>query len=374
MEKYERIRVVGRGAFGIVHLCLRKADQKLVIIKQIPVEQMTKEERQSAQNECQVLKLLNHPNVIEYYENFLEDKALMIAMEYAPGGTLAEFIQKRCNSLLEEETILHFFVQILLALHHVHTHLILHRDLKTQNILLDKHRMIVKIGDFGISKILSSKSKAYTVVGTPCYISPELCEGKPYNQKSDIWALGCVLYELASLKRAFEAANLPALVLKIMSGTFAPISDRYSPELRQLVLSLLSLEPAQRPPLSHIMAQPLCIRALLNLHTDVGSVRMRRPVQGDGSWALGEGTQWEHRRSRANPSLCSHIGLPGTGRVLRPFCILQGREVPGPRTTHGPWQHREQGHQCSMQGYSPGTRETSHPTTTVFGVCVGWWP
>uniref|UniRef100_A0A8C6DGU3 Serine/threonine-protein kinase Nek8 n=1 Tax=Moschus moschiferus TaxID=68415 RepID=A0A8C6DGU3_MOSMO len=211
MEKYERIRVVGRGAFGIVHLCLRKADQKLVIIKQIPVEQMTKEERQAAQNECQVLKLLNHPNVIEYYENFLEDKALMIAMEYAPGGTLAEFIQKRCNSLLEEETILHFFVQILLALHHVHSHLILHRDLKTQNILLDKHRMVVKIGDFGISKILSSKSKAYTVVGTPCYISPELCEGKPYNQKSDIWALGCVLYELASLKRAFEAAGREAL-------------------------------------------------------------------------------------------------------------------------------------------------------------------
>ncbi|XP_074119814.1 serine/threonine-protein kinase Nek8 isoform X2 [Sminthopsis crassicaudata] len=237
---------------------------------------MTKDERLAAQNECQVLKLLNHPNVIEYYENFLEDKALMIAMEYAPGGTLADYIQKRCNSLLDEETILHFFVQILLALHHVHTHLILHRDLKTQNILLDKQRMVVKIGDFGISKILSSKSKAYTVVGTPCYISPELCEGKPYNQKSDIWALGCVLYELASLKRAFEAANLPALVLKIMSGTFAPISDRYSVELRQLVLSLLSLEPSQRPPLSHIMAQPLCVRALLNLYTDVGSVRMKR--------------------------------------------------------------------------------------------------
>uniref|UniRef100_A0A8C5UQF8 Serine/threonine-protein kinase Nek8 n=1 Tax=Microcebus murinus TaxID=30608 RepID=A0A8C5UQF8_MICMU len=298
MEKYERIRVVGRGAFGIVHLCLRKADQKLVIIKQIPVEQMTKEERQAAQNECQVLKLLNHPNVIEYYENFLEDKALMIAMEYAPGGTLAEFIQKRCNSLLEEETILHFFVQILLALHHVHTHLILHRDLKTQNILLDKHRMVVKIGDFGISKILSSKSKAYTVVGTPCYISPELCEGKPYNQKSDIWALGCVLYELASLKRAFEAANLPALVLKIMSGTFAPISDRYSPELRQLVLSLLSLEPAQRPPLSHIMAQPLCIRALLNLHTDVGSVRMRRPVSEK---SLATGSRTTSARCRGVP-------------------------------------------------------------------------
>ncbi|XP_061460632.1 serine/threonine-protein kinase Nek8 isoform X2 [Rhineura floridana] len=277
MEKYERIRVVGRGAFGIVHLCLRKMDQKLVILKQIPVEQMTKDERLAAQNECQVLKLLHHPHVIEYYENFLEDKALMIAMEYAPGGTLAEFIHKRGSSLLDEETILHFFVQILLALHHVHAKQILHRDLKTQNILLDKHHMIVKIGDFGISKILSSKSKAYTVVGSPCYISPELCEGKPYNQKSDIWALGCVLYELASLKRAFEAANLPALVLKIMSGTFAPISDRYSPELRQLILNLLNLDPSKRPQLNEIMAEAICVRPLLNLYTDVGSVRMRRP-------------------------------------------------------------------------------------------------
>ncbi|XP_062241178.1 serine/threonine-protein kinase Nek8 [Platichthys flesus] len=276
MEKYEKIKVVGRGAFGIVHLCRRRSDGAFLILKEIPVEQMSRDERLSAQNECQVLKLLHHPNIIEYYENFLEDKALMIAMEYAPGGTLADYIQKRCNSLLDEDTILHFFVQILLALYHVHNKLILHRDLKTQNILLDKHQMIVKIGDFGISKILVSKSKAYTVVGTPCYISPELCEGKPYNQKSDIWALGCVLYELASLKRAFEAANLPALVLKIMSGTFAPISDRYSPELRQLILHMLNLDPSKRPQLNEIMALPICIRPLLNLYTDIGNVKMRR--------------------------------------------------------------------------------------------------
>lgn len=83
-----------------------------------------------------------------------------------------------------------------------------------------------------------------------------------------------------------------------MSGTFAPISDRYSPELRQLVLSLLSLEPAQRPPLSHIMAQPLCIRALLNLHTDLGSIRMRRPVQR-GGWEGALGSRgWGAPRGR----------------------------------------------------------------------------
>uniref|UniRef100_A0A674C9S7 non-specific serine/threonine protein kinase n=1 Tax=Salmo trutta TaxID=8032 RepID=A0A674C9S7_SALTR len=230
MEKYEKIKVVGRGAFG--------------------------DERLNAQNECQVLKLLNHHNIIEYYENFLEDKALMIAMEYAP----SDYIQKHCNSLLDEDIILHFLVQILLTLYHVHNKLILHRKLKTQNILLDKHQMIhqmiVKTGDFGISTSLSAR-----VVGAPCCISPELCEGKPYNQKSDIWTLGCVLYEL----------NLPALVLKIMSGTFAPISDRYSPELRQLIMNMLNLDPSKRPQLNEIMAHPVCIKPLLNLFTDIGN-------------------------------------------------------------------------------------------------------
>ncbi|KAF3847543.1 hypothetical protein F7725_020571 [Dissostichus mawsoni] len=217
-------------------------------------------------------------------------------MEYAPGGTLADYIQKRCNSLLDEDTILHFFVQILLALYHVHNKLILHRDLKTQNILLDKHQMIVKIG-----------------CRDPCYISPELCEGKPYNQKSDIWALGCVLYELASLKRAFEAANLPALVLKIMSGTFAPISDRYSPELRQLILHMLNLDPSKRPQLNEIMALPVCIRPLLNLYTDIGNVKMRRIEKPLSSMHTGpQGRQGG--RVPTNRSRDGSVGL-GSGKV-----------------------------------------------------------
>lgn len=183
MEKYEKIKNIGRGAYGTVYLCRRISDGCHFIIKQIPVEEMSKEERQAAMNEVDVLKRLTHPNIIAYLENFFEGRALMIVMEYAQGGTMFSFLEEREGKLLDEDEIIRLFVQILLAIHHVHQRNILHRDLKTQNILLNKTRKIVKIGDFGISKILSSKSKANTVVGTPCYISPELCEGKPYNQK-----------------------------------------------------------------------------------------------------------------------------------------------------------------------------------------------
>ncbi|XP_071848979.1 serine/threonine-protein kinase Nek8-like [Apostichopus japonicus] len=281
MDNYEKIRVVGRGAFGTVYLSRRQNDRKLVIIKQIPVEQMTKDERQSALNEAKVLSMLEHPNIIEYYENFLEDKALMIVMEYAEGGTLFDYLQQRGNSLLDEDEVLYLITQILLSLQHVHFKQILHRDLKTQNILMNKDRDVVKTGDFGISKILSSKSKAVTVVGTPCYISPELCEGKPYNQKSDIWAVGCILYELLTLKKAFEASTLPALVMKIMRGSVAPVSDRYSIHVRKLLTSMLQQDPDKRPTTNQVMAEPIVVKTLARIIFEMGKVkspiRMVRP-------------------------------------------------------------------------------------------------
>ncbi|ROT68230.1 putative serine/threonine-protein kinase Nek8-like [Penaeus vannamei] len=249
MNNYEILHPIGRGAYGNVYLYRRLSDNKHVVIKQIPTESITNAECEVTKNEVRVLAMFQHPNIIEYYDNYLDNNTIMIVMEYAPGGNLYDYLRSRGEgNLLPEEDVLNLFCQL--------------------------------IGDFGISKILSSKSKAHTVVGTPCYLSPELCQEKPYNQKSDIWALGCVLYEMLTLKRAFEAETIPALIMKIMRGIFAPIHPRYSAEMRSLVHLLLHMDPAQRPNIHQVISQPLIFPTLFKLHADLGMVRcVSRPLR-----------------------------------------------------------------------------------------------
>lgn len=168
----------------------------------------------------------------------------MIEMEYADGGTLAQLIHRGLQ--LHEQEILTMFLQCVAAIKYMHQNNILHRDLKTANVFLTKDR-VIKVGDFGISKIMSTKSQAQTVLGTPYYISPEMCEGKQYDNKSDVWALGCILYEMACLHKTFQGSNLPALVNKIMKGTFEPVPTFYSLGFRDLVDQLLQRDPTLRP-------------------------------------------------------------------------------------------------------------------------------
>ena len=126
-----------------------------------------------------------------------------------------------------------------LGLYYLHSFKILHRDIKTINMFLGKDDKI-KIGDLGVAKLLNQTNNfAHTIVGTPYYLSPELCEEKPYNHKSDIWSLGCVLYELCTFRHPFEATNQGALILKIVRARFDPIPSSYSPELKAMTEMLL---------------------------------------------------------------------------------------------------------------------------------------
>lgn len=144
---------------------------------------------------------------------------------------------------------MYVFEQMLSAVAYLHDNNVLHRDLKTANIFLTREQH-VKIGDFGISKIMGTETRlagAQTVVGTPYYISPEMCEGKSYNAKSDIWALGCILYEMACLQKTFEGTNLPALVGKIIKADYEQIKGPYSNDLKLLVRDMLKVDPEERP-------------------------------------------------------------------------------------------------------------------------------
>ena len=136
-----------------------------------------------------------------------------------------------------------------LGLYYLHKNKILHRDIKTINMFLGKDNKI-KIGDLGVAKLLNyTNNFAHTVVGTPYYLSPELCEEKPYNHKSDIWSLGCVLYELCTFRHPFEANNQGALILKIVRGKFDPISTNFSTALQKMTNLLLTKDQRKRPSL-----------------------------------------------------------------------------------------------------------------------------
>ncbi|KAG1679973.1 hypothetical protein FOA52_007037 [Chlamydomonas sp. UWO 241] len=238
-------------------LARRLEDGEQVVVKEVRVADMDQKGRLDALKEVKLLSEFDHVNIIHYYECVLEDGCLNIVMEYAGHGDLSDVVNKHAAEKrpLTEDVIMFWFVQVVLALYHVHSKNILHRDLKSQNIFIAEGN-ILKLGDFGIARVLSSDTDlASTVIGTPYYLSPEICEDRPYNRKSDIWSLGCLLYELCTLKHAFTGQCLPAVIMRILSGKYPPVPTRYPSHLRNLVDSMLKQDPKARPTVDAILRQ-----------------------------------------------------------------------------------------------------------------------
>ncbi|XP_072534800.1 serine/threonine-protein kinase Nek1 isoform X3 [Salminus brasiliensis] len=262
MDKYEKVKKIGEGSFGKAILVRSREDGHQYVIKEIGISRMSNKERQESRKEVAVLANMSHPNIVQYKESFEEGGCLYIVMDYCEGGDLFKKINNQKGVLFSEEQILDWFVQICLALKHVHDRKILHRDIKSQNIFLTKDGTI-QLGDFGIARVLNSTVElARTCIGTPYYLSPEICENKPYNNKSDIWALGCVLYEMCTLKHAFEAGNMKNLVLKIIRGSYPPVSVHYSQDLRSLLGLLFKRNPRERPSVCTILDKPFLARRI----------------------------------------------------------------------------------------------------------------
>ncbi|XP_047127774.1 uncharacterized protein LOC105843081 isoform X1 [Hydra vulgaris] len=256
MDEYNQLKILGKGSFGCVWLVKSNKTNINFVIKEISITGLKLHEQESAVNEVKILATLRHKNIIRYQHAFIQEAKLCIVMEYADDGDLSQKIKLQNGNLFLELQIIDWFVQILIAIKYIHSLNILHRDIKSQNIFLTK-TSLVKIGDFGVSRFLNgSLHQAQTAIGTPFYLSPEICRRKPYNNKSDMWSLGVLLYELSTLKHPFQADDFSGLVIQIIQGKYQPIPGCYGPLLHDLLLVLLQVRPTDRPTASQLLKIP----------------------------------------------------------------------------------------------------------------------
>ncbi|KAF8964912.1 kinase-like domain-containing protein [Flammula alnicola] len=286
LDNYEPLDIIGNGSFGIIRKVRRKTDGLIFARKELNFERMSERDRKQIVAEVNILKDLHHDHIVRYHDRYVDRDAgiLYILMEYC-------------------DTVWHYFLQILHALHHCHhpnghgrsgsgsatingtsvesqgssrRAQILHRDLKPDNVFLDENN-IVKLGDFGLSKALAQTSFANTYVNTPYYMSPELMQEKAYDSKSDIWSLGCLIYELCALKPPFhEAKTHSELIIFIRNGRIPPLPRGYSQSLTPVIKSMLNLNPAMRPSAAQLLQHERL--DLVAKVVETGKMRIETPL------------------------------------------------------------------------------------------------
>lgn len=249
LQDYEVLSIIGTGSFGTCFKVQNKLTQKMFVWKAIDYGDLDEGKRKLLLSEINVLKLLNHPNIVKYYNHIINKatQSIYIIMECCEGGDLAALI-KRCineDCNLEEAFIWRTLYQLSKAIQRCHSFkrslTILHRDIKPSNVFIDAEGNI-KLGDFGLARILDDELFAVTVVGTPYYISPEVIKGTEYNRKSHIWSLGCLIYELCTLKTPFTGKHMEMLSKNIANGMFDHIPTIYSVDLQKIISFMLSVD------------------------------------------------------------------------------------------------------------------------------------
>ena len=249
LDDFEIQKTLGKGTFGSVYLVTRKKDNKIYAIKSVILEKLSKKQQENSLNEVRILASINHQNVIGYKEAFWDEKtnSLNIVMEYADDGDLQTKINKMKNenAFFNESLIWHYAIQMIKGLKALHDKKIMHRDLKSANIFLIKNKFQCKIGDMNVSKVLKEKLLR-TQTGTPYYASPEVWLDKPYSYKSDLWSIGCVIYELCELKTPFKGDNIDDLFINICRGKLERINKVYSDDLWKMINMLLQVDADRR--------------------------------------------------------------------------------------------------------------------------------
>ena len=255
MNDFQIISKLGEGAYSTVYKVRRFQDNNIYALKKVKLLNLSEKEKQNALNEVRILASVKSQFVISYKEAFFDEKdsTLCIIMEYADNGDLYQKIveHKKSAKFFEEIDIWKIFIQLVKGLKALHELNILHRDLKSANVFLCTDGS-AKLGDLNVSKV-ARKGLGYTQTGTPYYASPEVWKDQPYDNKSDIWSLGCVLYEMITLRPPFRAENMEGLYAKVIKGHVNRIPERFSQDLFTVVKILLQVSPEKRPSCEQIL-------------------------------------------------------------------------------------------------------------------------
>jgi len=218
MDKFEVLDLIGEGSFGRVFRGRSKETGGIVALKLIPKKGHSEREIRSLRSECKIQRELSHPNIVHIFDAFETDNEVISVAEYVPGELYRLFDQYKLEAgyrRLPEARVQEIAGDLVSALHYLHSHRILHRDIKPQNILLD-HNGKAKLCDFGFARNLGMNTFVLTSIkGTPLYMAPELIEEKPYDHNADLWSMGCILYELLVGQPPFSTNSLFQLIKKI---------------------------------------------------------------------------------------------------------------------------------------------------------------
>lgn len=268
---YEVLNIMGTGQNGTCFKVKNRSSGENYVWKAIDYGLLTEDKKQLIVTEINLLRDLNHPNIVKYFDHIInkETKTLYIIMECCEGGDLQKLIQKckETKSHFSEGFIWRVLYQTSKALQGCHSHkskkiTVLHRDIKPANVFLDMGGNI-KLGDFGLARVLNENEHfCETVVGTPYYMSPEIIKGSKYNRKSDIWSLGCLIYELCALAPPFTARRFEQLSKNISDGKFSRIPEMYSTDLQKIISFMLSVDHGYRPTIEIILHHPTVVSNL----------------------------------------------------------------------------------------------------------------
>ena len=264
MNDFQIINKLGEGAYSMVYKVKRIIDNQIYALKKVKLLNLSEKEKENSLNEVRILASVKSNFVVSYKEAFFDEKdnTLCLVMEFADNGDLYQKIvsHKKSANFMEESDIWRIFIQLVKGLKALHDLKILHRDMKSANVFLFSNGC-AKLGDLNVSKV-ARRGLGYTQTGTPYYASPEVWKDNPYDHKSDVWSLGCVLYEMITLRPPFRAKDMEGLFNKVCKGEINKIPEKFSDDLFQIVKYLLQVNSIQRPSCDQILQHPIILKRI----------------------------------------------------------------------------------------------------------------